>query len=177
MEQVTGLAWLTGHTWDQPRIQRGPSDPNAGMHAAFAMLVGLAEREVTGEGCQLEVTMVEGALNAAAELVIEYTAYGPIPTSVHYLEDVAGEAEQRLKERARQYQSEGVTVEAVCREGFPPDVIVEEAAQHNADLVAMGTHGRSGLAHLLLGSTAERVVQKSPCPVMTMRRPPEEDEG
>jgi crotonobetainyl-CoA:carnitine CoA-transferase CaiB-like acyl-CoA transferase len=76
MEQVTGLAWLTGHPWDQPRIQRGPSDPNAGMHAAFAMLVGLAERDVTGEGCQLEVTMVEGALNAAAELVIEYTAYG-----------------------------------------------------------------------------------------------------
>ncbi|HEX7096297.1 MAG TPA: CoA transferase [Acidimicrobiales bacterium] len=76
MEQVTGLAWLTGHKWDQPRIQRGPSDPNAGMHAAFALLVGLAERDATGEGCQLEVTMVEGALNAAAELVIEYSAYG-----------------------------------------------------------------------------------------------------
>jgi crotonobetainyl-CoA:carnitine CoA-transferase CaiB-like acyl-CoA transferase len=76
MEQVTGLAWLTGHTWDQPRIQRGPSDPNAGMHAAFAMLVGLAELDATGAGCQLEVTMVEGALNAAAELVLEYTAYG-----------------------------------------------------------------------------------------------------
>ncbi len=76
MEQVTGLAWLTGHTWDQPRIQRGPSDPNAGMHAAFALLVGLAERDATGEGVQLEVTMVEGALNAAAEIVLEYTAYG-----------------------------------------------------------------------------------------------------
>jgi len=76
MEQVTGLAWLTGHTWDQPRIQRGPSDPNAGMHAAFAALVGLAERDATGEGCQLEVTMVEGALNAAAELAIEFSAYG-----------------------------------------------------------------------------------------------------
>ena len=76
MEQVTGLAWLTGHTYDQPRIQRGPSDPNAGMHAAFAMVVGLAEREATGVGCHLEVTMVEGALNAAAELAIEFSAYG-----------------------------------------------------------------------------------------------------
>jgi crotonobetainyl-CoA:carnitine CoA-transferase CaiB-like acyl-CoA transferase len=76
MEQVTGLAWITGHEWDQPRIQRGPSDPNAGMHAAFALLAGLAERRVTGEGSLLEVTMVEGALNAAAELVLEYTAYG-----------------------------------------------------------------------------------------------------
>jgi crotonobetainyl-CoA:carnitine CoA-transferase CaiB-like acyl-CoA transferase len=73
---VTGLAWITGHRDDQPRIQRGPSDPNAGMHAAFALIVGLAEREATGRGCLLEVTMVEGALNAAAELVLEATAYG-----------------------------------------------------------------------------------------------------
>jgi crotonobetainyl-CoA:carnitine CoA-transferase CaiB-like acyl-CoA transferase len=76
MEQVTGLAWITGHRDDQPRIQRGPSDPNAGMHAAFALIVGLAERDATGRGSLLEVTMVEGALNAAAELVLEATAYG-----------------------------------------------------------------------------------------------------
>ena len=76
MEQVTGLAWITGHRDDQPRIQQGPSDPNAGMHAAFALIVGLAERDATGRGSLLEVTMVEGALNAAAELVIEATAYG-----------------------------------------------------------------------------------------------------
>ena len=76
MEQVTGLAWITGFPDDQPRIQQGPSDPNAGMHATFALIVGLNEREATGRGCHLEVTMVEGALNAAAELVIEKTAYG-----------------------------------------------------------------------------------------------------
>ena len=50
MEQVSGLAWITGHPWDQPRIQRGPSDPNAGMHAAFALVVGLARRDATGTG-------------------------------------------------------------------------------------------------------------------------------
>jgi crotonobetainyl-CoA:carnitine CoA-transferase CaiB-like acyl-CoA transferase len=76
MEQVTGMAWLTGHADDQPRIVQGPSDPNAGMHAAFALVVALAEREATGQGSLLEVTMVEGALNAAAELVLEKTAYG-----------------------------------------------------------------------------------------------------
>jgi crotonobetainyl-CoA:carnitine CoA-transferase CaiB-like acyl-CoA transferase len=75
MEQITGLAWLTGHRHDQPRIQRGPSDPNAGMHAAFALLAGLAERDRRGFGGQLEVTMVEGALNAAAEIVIEASAH------------------------------------------------------------------------------------------------------
>jgi crotonobetainyl-CoA:carnitine CoA-transferase CaiB-like acyl-CoA transferase len=78
MEQMTGLAWLTGHAGDQPRIQRGPCDPLAGMHAAFAFLLALAERERTGQGQHVEVTMVEGALNAAAEQVIEFTAYGKL---------------------------------------------------------------------------------------------------
>jgi crotonobetainyl-CoA:carnitine CoA-transferase CaiB-like acyl-CoA transferase len=76
MEQITGMAWLTGHRQDQPRIQRGPCDPLAGMHAAFALLVALEQRERTGKGQYVEVTMVEGALNAAAEQVIEFTAYG-----------------------------------------------------------------------------------------------------
>jgi crotonobetainyl-CoA:carnitine CoA-transferase CaiB-like acyl-CoA transferase len=76
MEQLTGLAWLTGYRDDQPRIQRGPSDPNAGMHAAFAALVALAERDATGEGQHVEVTMIEGALNAAAEQEVEFSAYG-----------------------------------------------------------------------------------------------------
>lgn len=76
MEQMTGLAWLTGHRDDQPRIQRGPCDPLAGMHAGFATLVALAEREATGEGTLVECTMVEGALNAAAEQLVEFSAYG-----------------------------------------------------------------------------------------------------
>jgi crotonobetainyl-CoA:carnitine CoA-transferase CaiB-like acyl-CoA transferase len=76
MEQMTGLAWLTGHPDDQPRIQRGPCDPLAGMHAAFAFLVALEEREATGRGVHVECTMVEGALNAAAEALIEWSAYG-----------------------------------------------------------------------------------------------------
>ena len=76
MEQISGLAWITGHADDQPRIQRGPCDPLAGMHAAFATQVALAERERTGKGHLLECTMVEGALNAASELAIEWSAYG-----------------------------------------------------------------------------------------------------
>lgn len=76
MEQLAGLAWVTGHADDQPRIQRGPCDPLAGMHAAFAFLAALARRDRTGKGCHLEVAMFEAALNAAAEQVVEFTAYG-----------------------------------------------------------------------------------------------------
>lgn len=76
MEQLSGLAWLTGHRDDQPRIQRGPCDPLAGMHAALALLVAFAERDATGRGHLVECTMVEGALNVAAEQLIEWTAHG-----------------------------------------------------------------------------------------------------
>ena len=59
MEQIRGLAWVTGHADDQPRIQRGPCDPLAGMHAAFALLVALARARATGRGVHVEVPMVE----------------------------------------------------------------------------------------------------------------------
>jgi crotonobetainyl-CoA:carnitine CoA-transferase CaiB-like acyl-CoA transferase len=78
MEQVTGMAWITGHRDDQPRIPRGPCDPNAGMHAVFALLAALEQRDRTGEGVLVESAMVETALNVAAEQVVEYTAYGDV---------------------------------------------------------------------------------------------------
>lgn len=76
MEQITGLAWMTGHPADQPRIQRGPCDPNGGLHAAFSALIGLAHRDRTGEGCLMEAPMFEAALNVAAEPVIEWSGNG-----------------------------------------------------------------------------------------------------
>jgi crotonobetainyl-CoA:carnitine CoA-transferase CaiB-like acyl-CoA transferase len=76
MEQVTGLAWLTGHVDDQPRIQRGPCDPNGGMHAVVGALVALELRDRTGVGHLVESTMFEAALNISAELIVEWTAYG-----------------------------------------------------------------------------------------------------
>jgi len=78
MEQVTGLAWLTGFADDQPRIQRGPCDPNGGMHAAFAALVALARRDRTGVGVMVEAPMFEAALAIAAEPVLEWSAYGTV---------------------------------------------------------------------------------------------------
>jgi crotonobetainyl-CoA:carnitine CoA-transferase CaiB-like acyl-CoA transferase len=78
MEQLSGLAWITGHADDQPRIQRGPCDPLSGMHAAWAFLVALEEREALGRGVHVECTMVEAALNAAAEAIVEFGANGRV---------------------------------------------------------------------------------------------------
>lgn len=76
MEQLSGMAWVTGHRADQPRIPRGPCDPVAGMHGAIAALVALGRRRSTGTGHFVESTMAEGALNLAAEQVVEWTAHG-----------------------------------------------------------------------------------------------------
>ena len=76
MEQMSGLAWVTGHSDDQPRIPRGPCDPLAGLHAAFAFLVAWRASAATGRGHHVESTMVESALAVAAEQVVEWTAHG-----------------------------------------------------------------------------------------------------
>jgi nucleotide-binding universal stress UspA family protein len=55
------------------------------------------------------------------------------------------------------------------REGRPHAEIIAYAAEAGSDLVVMGTHGRGGLAHMLLGSVSERVVRGAPCPVLTVR--------
>jgi nucleotide-binding universal stress UspA family protein len=53
--------------------------------------------------------------------------------------------------------------------GIPADEIIRLAKAEHADLIVMGTHGRSGLRRLLMGSVAEEVVRKSPVPVLTLR--------
>jgi crotonobetainyl-CoA:carnitine CoA-transferase CaiB-like acyl-CoA transferase len=78
MEQLTGLAWITGWPDRPPVVPRGPCDPLAGQHAAFALLVALAQRDRTGEGVLVEVPMVEAALQAAAGPMVEHTAYGVV---------------------------------------------------------------------------------------------------
>jgi crotonobetainyl-CoA:carnitine CoA-transferase CaiB-like acyl-CoA transferase len=72
MEQVSGMAWLTGFADDPPVIPRGPCDPLAGLHALAGLFVALEHRRCTGRGQLVEATMVEAALNAAAEIVLEH---------------------------------------------------------------------------------------------------------
>jgi nucleotide-binding universal stress UspA family protein len=57
------------------------------------------------------------------------------------------------------------------REGDAVEEILEAAREEKCDLIVMGTHGRSGLGRLLLGSIAEKVIREAPCPVLTINRP------
>jgi crotonobetainyl-CoA:carnitine CoA-transferase CaiB-like acyl-CoA transferase len=76
MEQVSGLSWATGYRDGPPMMPNGPCDPLGGMHAAFAVLTALEQRDATGVGCMIEAPLVESALNLAAEEVLEYSAFG-----------------------------------------------------------------------------------------------------
>jgi crotonobetainyl-CoA:carnitine CoA-transferase CaiB-like acyl-CoA transferase len=78
MEQVCGLSWVTGYADGAPVMPNGPCDPLGGMHAAFAILVALQQREVTGVGCMIEAPLVESALNLAAEEVLEFSSFGTV---------------------------------------------------------------------------------------------------
>ncbi|TDC58655.1 CoA transferase [Actinomadura sp. KC345] len=76
MEQASGMAWMTGHPDGPPIIPRGVCDPVAGIHAAFAAVVALESRDATGQGVHIEGTMVEAALNVAAEALLEHSVRG-----------------------------------------------------------------------------------------------------
>jgi len=78
-------------------------------------------------------------------------------------------ASKKLDALAAKARKAGARVKTLLLEGVPHERIARAAKAQRADLVVMGTHGRTGLAHFFVGSVAERVVSIAPCPVMTVR--------
>ncbi len=78
MESISGMAWLTGFADGPPVLVRGACDPLAGMHAVIATMLALGHRDRHGGGRLVESVMVEAALNAAAEQVIEHSVSGTV---------------------------------------------------------------------------------------------------
>ncbi len=76
---------------------------------------------------------------------------------------------KRLAELAQKFVPESVRGKTLVRGGEPWDEIAAVARQTKADLIVCTTHGYTGLKHVVLGSTAERVVRHAPCPVLTVR--------
>ncbi|HHT9159978.1 MAG: universal stress protein [Planctomycetota bacterium] len=64
-----------------------------------------------------------------------------------------------------------ITIETIVVKGIPYVEIVKTSKDKQIDLIVMGTHGRTGLEHILIGSVAQRVIQKAPCPVFSIRLP------
>lgn len=64
-----------------------------------------------------------------------------------------------------------IHIESIVQKGIPFIEIIRTAKDKQADLIVMGTHGRTGLEHILIGSVAQRVIQRAPCPVLSIRLP------
>lgn len=88
-----------------------------------------------------------------------------------YLADVEQTAREYLRAEVPPELADKLRFELVVRRGTPFLEIVRYARQAGVDLIVMATHGRTGLAHMLMGSVAEKVVRKAPCPVLTIRPP------
>jgi nucleotide-binding universal stress UspA family protein len=80
------------------------------------------------------------------------------------------EAQRILRDVADAAAKVGASVETKVATGIPSEEIARVAKELPADLIIMGTHGRAGMSHLLLGSVAEKVVRNAPCPVLTVRK-------
>jgi universal stress protein A len=81
------------------------------------------------------------------------------------------EARETLEAFAAELSKKGIKVQPYFRVGYPFDEIVLMAKHFNVDLIVIGSHGRGALSRLLVGSTAERVVEHAPCPVLVVREP------
>ncbi len=88
-----------------------------------------------------------------------------------YLHDLEAKITDLMTAYRDRVTAAGLRSDFVIVHGVPFQSIVETARTAHVDLIIMGTHGRTGLSHVLLGSVAERVVQHAPCPVLVVRLP------
>jgi nucleotide-binding universal stress UspA family protein len=130
---------------------------------ALTTALGLAQQ------CSAELRVVTVVENPVFYGVPEATAlydadfYRSLSTELEKLAKAALERAEAAAEKA------GVPVSTTVRHGTPGDEVIAEARQWGADVVVLSTHGRSGLARLLLGSVANNVVNHAPCPVLLCR--------
>ncbi|MBS1911549.1 MAG: universal stress protein [Bacteroidetes bacterium] len=78
-------------------------------------------------------------------------------------------AERAMSELLKRDELQGLRTTTAIAHGRASSAIIDYARVHEIDLIVIATHGRTGLEHFIFGSTAERVVRESPCPVLTVR--------
>jgi nucleotide-binding universal stress UspA family protein len=99
-----------------------------------------------------------------------YTYSGAPPVPVDYWTPIRNAASQRLEAAVAELVKRSPEAKGMLSQGSAWEQILQAADETKADLIVMGTHGRRGLTHAVLGSVAEKVVRLSPVPVLTVRR-------
>ena len=121
------------------------------------------------------VSATLGSELVLAHILVEPVVYGDASlatdTTWQIFEQGRTWVEDELEKWASAARAEGITVRPVVRTGSANEEIVKLATDESAELIIIGTHGRSGLNRVLLGSVADRVIRFAPCPVLTVRTP------
>ena len=101
------------------------------------------------------------------------------PVNQQYLADLLKTASSKLVDLKGRAELRSMAVTTRMATGIPSEEVIAVARAEDSDLIVVGTRGKTGLAHILLGSTAERVIRGAPCPVLVVRTEPSdyEDEG
>ena len=126
-----------------------------------------AEREAVRLASRLGAELVLLHVSVQTPLYGEH-AFGMADVKRIY-ESQARWAETQLADRADALRKQGVPTRWQRRVGVVDEVITDTAREETAGYIVMGTHGRSGIARVMLGSVADRVVRTAPCPVVTVR--------
>lgn len=100
--------------------------------------------------------------------------FGPQFDSIEIIKDLEAISRKRMQESIETAKEDYATVIGKVVAGTPFVEIIRVAREDRADLIVLGTHGRTGLAHVMIGSVAEKVVRKAPCPVLTVKHPEHE---
>lgn len=128
------------------------------------------------EALRAELILLHVVPEEEGKIIEEVIAEGAavnIPRGVR--ENVLKERQKKFQEQFRivlpDYLRKSIQVEEILVIGVPFLEIVKTAKEKDVDLIVMGTHGRTGLAHALIGSVAEKVVHHARCPVLTIKHP------
>jgi universal stress protein A len=144
----------------RPRVVLHPSDFSPASRAALTEAIAAAKQH----RAQLLIVHVQAIIVPMAG-----DGYMSARTYEELMRGAQADAQRRLNALVATAKKAGVRVTGLLLEGVASEQIVRAARSRRAGLIVMGTHGRTGLAKLFLGSVAERVVGSAPCPVMTVR--------
>ena len=135
-----------------------PTDFSAGSHAAVELACEL--------GSRLGVPLL---LMHAYAIPAYPLPEGVVLATPEQAAEIVSKSSAALHKELDWVRARGVPVDSVIMEGDAFDAIVRVVKERGIDLIVMGTHGRRGVAHALLGSVAEKMVRRGPCPVLTVR--------
>jgi nucleotide-binding universal stress UspA family protein len=130
-----------------------------------AAIEEVAYRPWPGSSALCILSVIQPYVPPATEIVVASATFNEIR------QRQAQEAEQLIGQASERLAASGLSIETAIREGDPRTAIVDVADQWQADLIVVGSHGRTGITRLVMGSVAQAVVAHAHCSVEVVRRP------